>query len=134
MLGLTDAQIANAFGVSRRTLGYWKRQYPEFLHTMQAGKVEADAKVAAALFHRATGYSHPEDKFFMHRGKVIVKRTEKHYPPDTVAAMVWLRNRQRLKWSDRGEIDFETLTDEQLNTIIDKLTERATMPPLRVAK
>ena len=50
-----------------------------------------------------------------------------HYPPDTTAAIFWLKNRQPEKWRDKKEVDanvdlgdeLESLTDEQLQAIID---------------
>ena len=35
---------------------------------------------------------------------IIVPYIE-HYPPDTTAASLWLRNRQPNKWRDKREID-----------------------------
>ena len=50
-----------------------------------------------------------------------------HYPPDTTAAIFWLKNRQPEKWRDKKEVDanvnlgdeLEGLSDEQLQAIID---------------
>jgi hypothetical protein len=61
--------------------------------------------VASKLFHRAIGYEHPEDKIFNNNGEEMVVPTIKHYPPDTTAAIFWLKNRQPDKWRDRQEID-----------------------------
>ena len=46
----------------------------------------------------------PAVKIFMPAGAeapVCASYTE-HYPPDTQAASLWLRNRQPAKWRDRG--------------------------------
>lgn len=67
--------------------------------------MEADAVIAQKLFHRAKGYEHPEDKIFNDSGKPLVVPTVKHYPPDTTAAIFWLKNRQPKKWRDKQEID-----------------------------
>ena len=67
--------------------------------------MSADADVAASLYHRAMGYSHPEDKIFLHEGKVVRAQTTRHYPPDTGAAMAWLKNRQGLYWRDNHDVN-----------------------------
>ena len=58
LLGATDAQLADFFGVSETTINNWKLAHPEFLESLKAGKEKADALVAHALYHRAIGYKH----------------------------------------------------------------------------
>lgn len=105
MLGFTDSELATAMGVSEPTINAWKKKYPEFLKALKTGKLIADADVAAKLFHRATGYEHPEDDIRAIDGRVVITPTIKHYPPDTAAAIFWLKNRQRDKWRDKQEIE-----------------------------
>lgn len=107
LLGATDKELADFFNVSERTINNWKTEIPEFLQSIQSGKVLADAEVAEKLFQRAKGYSHEEDKFFQYEGQVIIQPTTKHYPPDTAAAFIWLKNRQSGKWRDKPADDGE---------------------------
>lgn len=100
-LGLTDKEIAKFFEVSEQTLNAWKQSHPEFLESLKGGKTLADAEVAAKLFHRATGYEHPEDDIRTVNGQIVITPTIKHYPPDTVAAIFWLKNRQPGRWRDK---------------------------------
>lgn len=102
---VTDKEIADFFGVQVSTLNLWKVEYPEFLESLKRGKEVADGEVVNKLWQRATGYSCPEDKIFVHDGKPIIVPTIKHHPPDTMAAMYWLNNRQRANWKQRQEID-----------------------------
>jgi hypothetical protein len=106
LLGATDVELADFFGVSEPTLNAWKQAHPEFLKSMNLGKIIADAEVAEKLYHRACGYSHEAVKIFMPAGAadpVYAPYTE-HYPPDTMAATRWLGNRQRRLWSERTEV------------------------------
>lgn len=103
LLGAKDEELASFFEVDVSTIDAWKKQHQEFSRALKAGKDDADATVAKRLFKRATGYSHPEDKIFNDSGKPLIVPTIKHYPPDTTAAIFWLKNRQRDKWRDRHD-------------------------------
>lgn len=101
LLGATDAQLADAFGVSEGTVGNWKAR-PEFSVAVKKGKTIADAQVAESLFKRACGYSHTAVKIFCdaRTGKKEVIEYTEHYPPDTTACIFWLKNRQPALWRD----------------------------------
>lgn len=127
LLGATDAEMADFFGVSEQTLNSWKKKYPEFLESLKKGKSIADANVASKLYNRAIGYDAKATKFATNEGKVTDKvEYIEHYPPDTTAAIFWLKNRQPDKWRDKREIEnsvklgdeLESMTDEELRAII----------------
>ena len=102
MLGLTDEQMADFFGVTFQTIYNWHKAHPEFFEAITRGKVIADAEVAVSMYKRANGYSHPAVKIFLPPGATapIYAEYTEHYPPDTPAASLWLRNRQRALWRD----------------------------------
>lgn len=103
LLGLTDKQLAAALEISEATLNLWKAQHPEFSESMQAGKVDADAKVAAALYQRATGYE-VEVEELVGRGKDRrVVKLKQYVASDASAAFRWLNCRQPNRWRDRQE-------------------------------
>ncbi len=109
LLGMTDEQMAGFFGVSHQTYYDWQAAHPDFLESVMRGKTIADAEVAVSLYKRANGYSHEAVKIFMPAGAsapVYAKYIE-HYPPDTPAAMNWLKNRQKALWRDRHEFTGE---------------------------
>lgn len=99
-LGATDKELADFFEVDEATINRWKDD-DEFCKSLKRGKIQADANVADRLYKRATGYSHKEDKIFNHNGVPLIVPTEKHYPPDTTAAIFWLKNRQPDRWRDK---------------------------------
>ena len=121
LLGLKDKELANAFGVSEVTLNAWKKKYPAFLKSINAGKENADAEIANSLYQRAKGYSHPEDKIFNNDGEPLIVPTIKHYPPDTAAAFIWLKNRQSANWRDKTEVEHT----QDIIVHMDKLFEDA---------
>jgi hypothetical protein len=117
--GKTDKQVAEFLGVSLRTIYYWKASQPDFLRSLKEGKDVADELVISSLFRRATGYSHPDEKIFIHEGMVIRAKTQKHYPPDVTAAIFWLKNRRPEEWRDR---EIEIVSTPQLDSRPQKLS------------
>lgn len=103
LLGATDKEIAEFFDISESTLNLWKTKHPEFSESLKAGKLMADASVADRLFHRAMGYEHDEVDIRVIDKEVVMTPIRKIYPPDTTAAIFWLKNRQREKWRDKVE-------------------------------
>lgn len=124
--GKTEAEIAGLLSISKTTLQNWKGKHPDFLVAVRQAREVADTLVEAALFSRAIGCSHPETKVFIYEGCPVTEEITKHYPPDTQAAMFWLRNRKPKEWREKNEGDVTVnnttqvtgLTDEQLDARI----------------
>lgn len=115
LLGATDAEMAAAFDVHEETVRRWKKAHKEFALALTRGKTEADANVAEKLYRRAMGYSHEAVKIFQYEGEPVIVPYTEHYPPDTQAASLWLRNRQPKLWRDKHDVEHSgTLTLEQL--------------------
>lgn len=104
LLGLTDEELAEFFGVDVSTIYNWDEAHPEFFQSRARGKLHADGKIAERLYHRALGYHHDDVHITAFQGDVTMTPIVKHYPPDTQAATWWLRNRQPKKWRDRQEV------------------------------
>lgn len=105
LLGATDKQLADFFGVAESTLNLWKQEYPEFSESLREGKQAADSAVANSLYRRALGYSHKAVKILAYEGSSFEHEYTEHYPPDTTACIFWLKNRQPAVWRDRMEVD-----------------------------
>lgn len=126
-LGATDLDLAEMLGVSLRTISYWRSSKPEFAQALMIGKESSDKRVESSLFNRAMGYSHPEDDIRVVNGEIVVTPVIKHYPPDTTAAIFWLKNRKPQEWRDKrehelsGGINVTNLTDEELERRIAQL-------------
>ena len=129
--GFTDAEMASVVGVTETTFNNWKNQKPAFFESLKDWKIQADNKVEVSLYERACGYKHDavhiltnRIKTFDDKGKVISEETEpliidivKEYPPDTTAAIFWLKNRKKEEWRDRTELtvglDKDTISHAQ---------------------
>lgn len=103
--GLTDAEIAYLLGVNILTLKHWREEYPELEMAWKIGGMEADTRVAAALFKRCTGYTTVKRKKEFNPEGELVKEIEEevHVAPDVTAQIFWLKNRQPEHWQDRVE-------------------------------
>jgi hypothetical protein len=123
LLGATDKSLADFFEVDEATINRWKVDYPGFCKSLKKGKLPADAIVAESLYKRATGYSHPDVDIKVIDGMIVKTKFIKYYPPDTVAAIFWLKNRGKENWREKQfiDIDYNNLTDDQLNLIIREL-------------
>lgn len=120
LLGATDAQLADFFKVSEKTINTWKKNHPEFVDGLKRGKNMADSNVALSLYKRATGYSHPETHINCYEGEIIKTELTKHYAPDTTACIFWLKNRQPDKWRDKVEVSGSMKLDKATLEIIEK--------------
>jgi len=109
-MGAIDKDLAEAFGVSVRAIKDWRDAHPDFAEACTIGKEAADNMVERALFHRAIGYEHPAEKIFNNNGTIVRAETVEHYPPDTAAAFIWLKNRKPKSWRDKQEIEVTDLT------------------------
>jgi len=106
--GLTDEQIAKNMGICVATLYNWKSRHLEILEALKKGKEVVDYQVENALLTRASGCTVTEEIQELVQdpktGKqelVTVKKIIKELPPDTTAAIFWLKNRQPDKWRDK---------------------------------
>lgn len=103
VLGKTDAEVCAIVGISKPTLYAWQKANKELFNSLKEAKGLADSLVEASLFMRATGYTHESEEIFCSWGKVTRVKTQKHYPPDVLAQIYWLKNRMRESWRDKPE-------------------------------
>lgn len=120
--GATDAEIAKAFKVSRRTLDRWKNDHPSFEEALNAGKEIADAKVEKSLYQRAIGYETKDTENIVEvdprtgeSKPVRVKTVTKQIAPDTMAAMYWLNNRKPEQYGPKKKDD-----EDKKSSVVEK--------------
>jgi len=103
-MGLTNGEIADFWGRSRRSLQYWLKKHPELLHTLKTAKDRADKKVERSLYNRALGYEYTEKTYEKRGDKVVLtKEVTKEVAASTTAQIFWLKNRRRDLWRDVQE-------------------------------
>jgi hypothetical protein len=101
-LGATDIELADFFNVSARTIYRWQAAHEEFCQALKAGKQAADERVERSLFAKATGYTFDAVKIFQYEGAPVEVPYREHVPPDTTAAIFWLKNRKPADWRDKA--------------------------------
>ena len=100
LLGATNEELGEFFGVTRRTIDNWIACHPDFAAAVERGRVVADSKVASGLYARATGFERTVKRTALYRGEPKDFETNVYFPPDTQACIFWLRNRRRQTWRD----------------------------------
>ena len=107
MLGMPDKDIAQVLGMRAARFSKYKKQYPSIRITLQKGRIISSANVVESLYKKANGFSVPEVKLFYSakNDKVIKAKTNRYYPPDTVAQIFWLKNNFPDFWRDKKEVE-----------------------------
>ena len=111
LLGATNDELAEFFGMSPRTIDNWIAQRSGFAEAVKTGRVIADARVARAIYTRAVGYERKVEREVILRGELKPVASTVHYPPNVQACIFWLRNRRRRTWRE-GPNDPSTPIDD----------------------
>jgi hypothetical protein len=98
--GMTDIEVADILGIGLATLYRWKLDHPAFARVFKLGKAAADDRVERSLYSRAIGYDYIAEKATMTRHGQKTMRYRQHIPPDTAAAVWYLKNRRPDRWRD----------------------------------
>lgn len=123
MIGATDIEVADFLGVKTGRLLNWAYEHEEFAAVRALGTAAQTDRVTRALYHRAIGYTHPEERIFCDKGLIVRAQTFKHYPPDVVAAVFWLTNRRRTDWQGAGATQPDTPELVSVDDLVRKLTQ-----------
>jgi hypothetical protein len=76
--GATDIDLAEHWGVTKKTIRAWRLKHPEFREACRLGKDAADEEVVSSLYERAVG-------------------------GDVTACIYWLNNRRSKEWRNRSQ-------------------------------
>lgn len=127
--GFTDMQMADFFEVSRATFYNWTAEHKDFLDAIKMQKEGPDECVTRSLYHRARGYEWTEQQSVKVKGEDGIERVEvvpvrRHVPPDSTAAIFWLKNRRG--WRDRQEVEHDVSDNlSELLKAIDGKTQKS---------
>lgn len=105
--GYTNEQLAKALGVGESTWYRWQADDREFREALKGWKDKSDEPMINALRRRGLGATCVEIKTSTVAGVETRHETIKEYPPDTAAAIFWLKNRQPDAWRDKQVIKLD---------------------------
>ena len=110
LLGMSDKKVAEFFGIAESTLHLWKTRHSQFSECLAAGKDQADADVAAALYRTALGGTkiveireEPDNG-----GNIVQKRIIRELPPSVGAQKYLLACRHPDKWRESLRLEDTT--------------------------
>lgn len=117
--GLTDLEIARNIGISKDTFYRWKARFSDFAESLKKTKDMYDSEVEEALERSALGYYVWEEEWtnkWNPKAKqyelTLSKKKRVWVKPDTTAQIFWLKNRDKLHWRDKQEIQMDLEEDE----------------------
>lgn len=133
LLGLTDGELADFFGVDEATIHRWKHTHKDFCESISTGKMLADSDVADSLYRSAVGghFITEERPAGGEGGPATVLPLKRQVAPSVQAQSLWLRNRQPHLWRDRVEVKADMSIDpfppkEKLQALLDESLKRST--------
>ena len=102
--GYYDYEVAELLGVDDKTLGNWKKAYPELFLSEGDWKLEGSADCERAMVKLAKGYELRETKVFMTKsGTIETFDVIKQLPPNEKALEFVLNNRDPDRWKNKVE-------------------------------
>lgn len=134
-LGATDADLAEHFGVNTTTIWHWGNRHQAFFEALKKGKDAFDDRVERSLAQRAIGYTFDTVEYYIVDKELVPVPTRKHFPPDTVACIFWLKNRRPEQWRDKQhhehsggmttteiKVDYKEVLERRIRAIISRLS------------
>ena len=102
-MGAIDKALAKALKINVDTLHEWKKVHPEFSDALRRGRDVWDTEnIEKSLSSRALGYEYTEVTERLSDGQMQeTQRVTKRIPPDTAAAIFFLKNRNKARWQDK---------------------------------
>jgi len=133
LLGLTDGELGDFFGVDEATIHRWKHTHKDFCESISTGKMLADSDVADSLYRSAVGghFITEERPAGGENGPATVLPIKRQVAPSVQAQSLWLRNRQPHLWRDRVEVKADLSVDpfppkEKLQALLEDSLKRST--------
>lgn len=103
-------------GIRHSTLADWKTKYPDISGALKRGKKVVDIEVENALLKRAKGVEYTEKRMKQSakdgRKVTLIKL---FVPPETAAAIFWLKNRESEKWREKQAEQHSAETNDDDN-------------------
>ncbi|WP_314060155.1 hypothetical protein [Empedobacter brevis] len=125
LLGMIDVEIADFFNVSEVTINAWKKEYPEFLKSIRAGKDMADIEVVESTFKSTQDRQIPTEQAFKKKRvfwdkdgnrceeeEIEIVEVMQAVPANAQIQQFWLRNRRSREFNKPTGVDHTTKGDK----------------------
>jgi hypothetical protein len=124
--GYIESEIQRLIHISVATFNKWKKDHPEFLKALKAGKENPDKQVVKALFENALGGEYVTKKpIVVSDGSQVGSHIEmvevkERIPANVTAQIYWTKNRLPKEWRDKvdlehtGKMEYKVIPDEIL--------------------
>jgi hypothetical protein len=103
--GCTSHDLANAFGISVRTILKWRAMHEEFDECFRELGPEFDSAIERTLAERALGYYYTVTKPMIVKGQVVMVEYDEYMGAAEGAMKHWLALRQPDKWRAKEQIE-----------------------------
>jgi hypothetical protein len=121
LLGRTDEQVADFFGVKRDAIYVWVRNRPEFREARKEGRVAADANVASSTYDNCHDRKiKVKKKKWLNTkdGPCEVEEEEEVFVrADSRAQQFWMQNRHPELWNKQAQASLEKEVKHEENLI-----------------
>lgn len=104
--GARDDELAEHFGVCRKTIQNWRIRFPKFAEACRLGKDAVDDEIERSLYQKARD-------------------------GDTTAIIFWLKNRRPHLWRDKRHVEVRRIDDMSEDELIEYLGGEPTDEELR---
>jgi len=127
----TDAQLADWFEVSVRTINEWKLKHPEFAEALKVGKAETNDLVERGTVAGIIGYYVTVDE--MDRSG-NVKQLRKWVPGNAHAGMKWLAARRPQVYREQKDVHHTMNANDAFLRFLDQMDEEQKLLKAQAAR
>ena len=120
--GATSFDLAEAFGISDRTVRKCRVKYPEFDEAFKTLGPEFDSAIERRLAERAMGFYYTATKPMMFKGVVTLVEYPEYMPADVGAIKHWLAARKPDTWRIKDEL--EVSGDEAFKELLIRMGQK----------
>jgi hypothetical protein len=119
--------------INGAALNNWCLNNPEAKNRIESARRFADSRVVASLYNIALGNVSVHERQWEETQPdgTVIKHKTKQLSPNAYAALQWLTRRDPARWSESEVVkkqiaqEFEELSDEQLNDMIERIMAKA---------
>ena len=121
-------------GVTEGTMVRWRKESPDMERAIRQTDDLVNAQVERTLLQRALGYDAVDVEEELVEGELrVTRRTTRHVPPDTKAALSWLFSRRSDRWrAQQAPLDSSREELQAVRDVVVSIAEAAKVEALPI--